>query len=207
MFGAVFVKDGIGVVDVDQESCGLSRFAGIARAGRQGRRGQDGPFRGRFSCCGRCGSARRRSRRCRRSGRGRWRRLLWSIRSCVPEREGAMKTLFPLSARTRSRCVASSGGERALEFFADVVRIRAAKRHRGADERWRFAGTLREMAAQASFAGERFAIAPEDRRGRERRRFCFPFSGCAGARRGEDEEGLKFAQMKQAHHGVDIGGG
>src|SRR6202166_5390005 len=46
------------------------------------------------------------------------------------------------------------GRERALEFFADVVRIRTAEWHRDADEGGCLAGAFLEMATEASLAGK-----------------------------------------------------
>jgi hypothetical protein len=62
------------------------------------------------------------------------------------------------------------------------------------------------MAAKAAFAGEGLPLDGRVGTVEDGEDFVFLFYDALESCRGEDEEGLKLAEMEEAHHGVDVGG-
>ncbi len=99
------------------------------------------------------------------------------------------------------------GRQGAADFFADVIGIRAAERNRRDDERRLVAGIFGEMDAEAAFALEEAPLNRGIGAIEHVEDFVFFFQDALERSGAEDEERLKLAQVQQAHHFVDVGGG
>src|ERR1700676_4650796 len=152
MFRALFVKDGVGVVDVDQHALA----AGVAgklfeQAAGAGKRQVTHFASGFLATAG-------------------LDEFVIAPEGAVEQQQvarGGIFGPFRIAAGKRSRyehafsalleSKAEGGfvfGKGAAEFVADVIRVRAAQRNGGANERRRFARSFGEMTAEPAFAGK-----------------------------------------------------
>ena len=99
------------------------------------------------------------------------------------------------------------GRHSAASFVADEVRVSTAQRNGVADEGGCFAGIFGEMNAETSFGGERLPLHGRIGAIENFEDAIFGFECPLNARGSENKEILKFAQMQQAHRGIDVRGG
>jgi len=204
MFGGVSVEDGIGVVDVDEDFTG----SGVGRELREqavaSGKGNMAHFASRFvsasgfqdlivgpkSSVEKCDVARR----------GGFKPFAGDFRQRWAEEEGLAALL---EAKRDDRF---ERGQAAAEFGAQVVRKAATQSDRRTDEGGRRRGIFAKAASQA--ASRQKTLPTDGRVGamEDIEDAVFRLNDFLNGAGGKQEEGLEFAQVKQAHEGVDIGG-
>jgi len=204
MLGRIFVEDGIGVVDVDENFSGR---------GIGGELGQEAVGSGKREvahfACGFLAAAGAEE-------------FVVGPESAVEEGDGAGGGGFEPFAgnfgerRSEEKRLAGLleaesddgllGRERATEFAADVVGEAAAYRDGRTNERRRSGGVFPETAGQTSAGRKTLPVDGRIGAVEHVEDAIFGLYDFLDGRRGEEEEGLEFAKMEEAHEGVDIGG-
>jgi len=204
MFGGIFVEDGIGVVDVDEDlACGgVSRELGEESVASG--EGDVAHFPGGLVAAARAEE------------------FVVGPEGAVEERDAAGSGgLAPFAGDIGKR-----GGEeerfgalfeterddgfwrrqRTAELGADVVGEAATYRNRGADESRRGRRIFAEAAGKASAGRERLPVDRWFGAVKDIEDAVFGLHDFLNGGSGEEEEGLEFTQMEQSHKGIDVGG-
>src|SRR6266404_1509611 len=203
MFLAVLIKDGICIVDVDENFAALRVFGKLHEQAVASRKGKMAHFAGSFLAA------------------ANFDEFIVGPKGAVQERNvaggcdfHAFRTTFRQTRRITKRfsCLFETKRhdgflcrKRSTQFGADEVRIIAAQRSGCAYEGRRSGRIVAEAASKASAGRE---VLPLHRRVRAMEHIentILRFENFLNGRCSEDEKRLELAQMEQSHDGIEVG--